>query len=88
MCSFPPQSDWLDLVDYSGLSGPVENVGGDHSDINAYDADHFQPFTDKHSHLRPEIIEPAGPEGTIIPSTTTTCTCLIHVAHALITLFY
>lgn len=51
------RSDSLDLVDYSGLSGPDRDVGGVYSDISAYDADYFEPLTSKHSHLHPEYME-------------------------------
>lgn len=69
--------DSLYLVDYSRFRGPVKNVGGDHSDISAYDADYFHPFADKHNHIRLEDMEPAGLKGTMIPSATTIGTFLI-----------
>lgn len=73
MCLFSTRPDLLDLIDYSESNGPVENVGGDSvdDDIDAYNADYFQPITNKHSHLWPEDTEMISPEGAI-PSNATT----------------
>lgn len=59
------RSDSLDLVDYSGSNGPIENVGGNHDDINTCNTNYFQPTTDKHNHPHPEDRESVGFESTI-----------------------
>lgn len=88
VCLTSVRSDSLDLVDYSGLSGMNWNAGGGYSDISAYDVDYFEPSTGKRNHLRPEDMELAGLEGTIVPSATTIGNCLIPATHVPITLFY
>lgn len=62
-------SNSLELVDYFRANSPIENVGGDNDDINAYEVDYFQSDTSKYNYLCPEDLEQAGDES-IIPSST------------------